>query len=100
MVVGVHGVFIMLKKSELKEKLELIAGCRHSTQKQKRYWCYRDAISMKWGSLGHANRKRLGQCWENKVRVAFPDENNVYTGFKKSIADVDAGKVADISYRE
>ena len=55
---------------------------------------------MKWGSLGHANRKRIGWCWENKVRVAFPDDNNVYTGLKKILANADAGEVADIYYRE
>ena len=39
---------------------------------------------MKWGTLGHANRKRVGWCWENKVKVAFADDMNTYTGFKVS----------------
>ena len=53
------------------------------SNKQKRYRCYRDAISMKWGTLGHVSHKRVGWCWENKCRVAFPELNGIYAGFKK-----------------
>ena len=71
-------------RQELREKIDAMARCRHSTMKQKRYRCYRDAISMKWGTLGHTNMKRVGWCWENKVKVAFADDMNTYTGFKVS----------------
>ena len=58
-------------------------GDKSMPNKQKRYRCYHDAISMKWLTLGHASRKRLGWFWENKCRVAIPEITGNYTGFKE-----------------
>ena len=69
-------------RTELKEMINFLKGNRRMTMKQKRYRCYRDAVSIKWGALGHASRKRVGWCWETAVRVAFPDEVGNYTGYK------------------
>ena len=55
------------------------------TMKQKRYRCYRDAVSIKWGALGHASRKRVGWCWLTKVRVAFPEKKLGITQGTKSV---------------
>ena len=68
----------------LKNLLTEFSSNKRMTNKQKRYRCYRDAISLKWGTLGHASRKRVGWCWENKCRVTFPEKDGIYTGFKKS----------------
>ena len=65
-----------------KEMIETLKTNRRMTTKQRRYRCYCDAISIKWGALGHACCKRVGWCWENKVRVAFPDKVGSYTGYK------------------
>ena len=69
-------------RAECKQLLSDI-GDKSMPNKQKRYHCYRDAISMKWGTLGHASRKRVGWCWENKCRVAFPEKTANYTGYKE-----------------
>ena len=76
-----------------------MARCRHSTTKQKRYRRHRDAISIKWGTLGHANRKSVGWCWENKVKVVSLDDMNTYTGLKVSNQH-ESGDEEDIIYRE
>ena len=70
-------------RTELKQMITEAAGNKRMTNKQRRYRCYRDAVSLKWGTLGHATRKRVGWCWENKCRVAFPESTGNYTGFKR-----------------
>ena len=70
-------------RTALRTMLSDFLSNRRMSNKQKRYRCYRDAISMKWGTLGHASRKRVGWCWENKCRVVFPEQDGIYTGFKK-----------------
>ena len=69
-------------RTELKEMINFFKNNKRMTMKQKRYRCYRDAVSIKWGALGHASRKRVGWCWETAVRVAFPDKVGNYTGYK------------------
>ena len=72
-------------RSALKTMLAEFTDNKRMSNKQKRYRCYRDAISLKWGTLGHATRKRAGWCWENKCRVSFPEPSGIYSGFKKTV---------------
>ena len=67
---------------DLKVILARYCKKKRMTNKEKRYHCYRDAVSLKWGTLGNAMRKRVGWYWENKCRVAFPDSSGNYTGLK------------------
>ena len=60
--------------------ISMARNMKRCTNKMKRYRCYRDAVSMRWGVMGYANRKRVGWCLENKLRVEFPDGQ--FTGFK------------------
>ncbi len=72
-------------REELKAMLLDLSGNKRMSNKQKRYCCYRDAVSLKYGYLGHGSRKRVGWCWGNKCRVTFPDSSRSYTGFKEQI---------------
>ena len=67
---------------DLKAMIKIFQKNTRITMKQKRYRCYRDDVAIKWGALGLALRKRVGWCWENKVRMAFLDEIGIYTGYK------------------
>ena len=77
-------------RTALNTMLDEAASNNRMNNRQKRYRCYRDAISLKWGTLGHASRKRVGWCWENKCRVAFPELDGIYTGFKRN-SDTEPG---------
>lgn len=70
-------------RAELRAMLLDLSNNKRMSNKQKRHRCHRDAVSLKWGYLGHALRKRVGWCWENKCRVKFPDSFGSYIGFKE-----------------
>ena len=55
--------------------INAIGECFMSSQKQKRFRCYRDAVARKWEVLGYQQRMHTGWCFENTVGVAFPDES-------------------------
>ena len=86
-------------RGELKNMIGTLKENHRMTMKQRRYRCYRDAVSLKWGALGHATRKRAGWCWENVVHVAFPEESGNYTGFKVC-NHTDSEGEGDITKRE
>ena len=67
------------------------------TPKQKRFRCYRDAISKRWGYLGWQKRKRCGWCFENLVRCELPSK--IFTGFKSGLADEDSDEESVIDLR-
>ena len=69
----------------LKRMIAQVQAGTKGSQKQKRFRCYRDAISKRWGFLGMQQRKRCGWCFENAVRSSIPSE--VFTGFKCGLAD-------------
>lgn len=60
-------------RSNLKQMIANIGRCNRSTNKQKQYRCYRDAIALTYGMMGYQQRKPTGWCVENAVRVLFPD---------------------------
>ena len=61
----------------------------HSTasNSQKRYYAYCAFAALKWGYLGKDNRRRIPECVQSAVQVAFPDPNGNYVGFKNSKVD-------------
>jgi len=67
-------------RSNLKELIANIGRCKRSTNKQKRYRCYRDTIALKYGTLGYQQMQPTGWCFENAVRVSFLDLE--HTGYK------------------
>ena len=71
-------------RSELNMLLDKLGKCQNLANNQKRFKCYRDGISLKWGVLGFSNRKRCGWCWENRVRVTFPDVSGRYKNFESN----------------
>ena len=69
--------------------IENVRTCKGTSMREKRYRCYRAAISNKYGTLGYQQRKSPGWCLQNKCRVAFPDSE--FTGYQavNSIIDID-----------
>ena len=53
------------------------SGC---SPEEKRFTAYKEAIEHSYGKLGWRNRKRVGWCFENMTKTAFPSEN--FTGFR------------------
>jgi len=80
---GCHDPWCLLHndRKRLKGIIATIGTCFRSTQKQKRYRCYRDAVVNKRGGLGYQERKHTDWCFENAVGIAFPDES--FTGYKE-----------------
>ncbi len=50
--------------------------------KQLCFIAYSAYTSLKHGYLGKCNRVKVPHCVECSIRVNFPDDNNVYVGFK------------------
>ena len=86
-------------RKPLKALIGEAGKCVRSSNKDKRYKCYRDAVTMCFGLLGHGNRVRTGWCFENAVRRAFPDDRNFYVGYMNTTTgDVEATEnVIDLS---
>ena len=47
-------------RKEMKRMITAIGECFRSTQKQKRFRCYRDAVAREWVVLGYQQRKHTG----------------------------------------
>ena len=69
----------------LKKMIDQTKRGEQETPKQKRFYCYRDAISKRWGYLGWQSRKRCRWCFKNVVRCELL--NTLFTGFKSGLAD-------------
>jgi hypothetical protein len=52
--------------------------------KNARYAMYRHYIGIIEGYCGRNNRIRLPVCVEKQIKIAFPDPDDQFTGFKES----------------
>lgn len=50
--------------------------------KSKQHFMYKKGSKVKYGFLGRNVRVRLADCIVNKIRQAYPNSDNKYTGFK------------------
>ena len=62
--------------------IEKLAQSNTMNNKTSRYNAYREAIAIAYGYLGFKNRKRVGWCFENVAKTAFPSAE--YTGFRNA----------------
>lgn len=54
-----------------------------STNKQRRFYAYKQMVYALYGHLGKGNRRQLPQCVVDGVRANWPEDNKrKYTGFK------------------
>ena len=67
---------------ELKALLLQLDRNKNLTNTEKRYHCYREGISMKWGASWYAQHRTCGWCWVHKVCTTFPDGKGNYKGFE------------------
>jgi hypothetical protein len=74
---------ILHEKDVIKKKIYMKTNnriWRHVAYKQFVYWIN------SWVTLGKNNRKVIPSCVVHVIRETFPDEENNYTGFKRSQA--------------
>ena len=69
---------------------QILRGCQEDSNgatrsnNECRYYCYRHFTRQIHGCLGKGNRVDLPKCVKNMIKDTFPDEKEVYTGFKRS----------------
>lgn len=60
---------------------------KNATNKQRRFYTYKQMTWLLHGVLGRGERRELPSCTLNGVRSTFPDAKGQYTGFKDTDSD-------------
>jgi hypothetical protein len=69
-------------KVSLKKDNQLMKG--EATNKQKRFFAYKQMTFMIHGPLSKGDRRQLPECVVDGIRASWPEKDDTYTGFRES----------------